>query len=127
MKTFATAGAPAYPAEMRTQLWPLCCGISIISGFKAVQNLTGAELVAQIKTTIDDHTPDLQVYKGEQIKPDLTLLTLNSSQMKSEKIMSAIKEAGFVQFATAQPRGSDQGLFFRDKTKSFKLIDSKVA
>lgn len=121
-KSFATAGAPAYPSEMRTQLWPLCCGASIISGFKAAHTLTEKDLLTQINATLTEYIPDHQVFKGEQMKPGLTFLTLNSGQMNSAKIMSVIKEAGFVQFGTARPRGSDQGFFVRDKSESFKVI-----
>lgn len=110
----------AYPAEMRTQLWPLCCGASIISGFKSVGAMSQADLVKQITSTIDNNVPDHQVYANEQMKPSLTFLTLNSSQMASAKIMDAIKEAGFVLLGKAQPRGSDQGFFIRDKSETFK-------
>ncbi len=34
-----------FPSEMRTQLWPLCCGARIISGFKHAANLTLEDLV----------------------------------------------------------------------------------
>lgn len=110
-----------YPAEMRTQLWPLCCGAKIISGFKDVHNLTEAQLVSAIKN-VSSYVPDHQVYKNESINPKLTFLTLNYDQMQSAKIMTAIEEAGFKQFATATPRGLPQGFFYHDKSNSFKTV-----
>jgi hypothetical protein len=110
-----------YPEEMRRQLWPLCCGASIISGFKNVHMMTDDELVENIEATVKS-TPDLQVYAGEQIKPKLTFLTLNNDQMKSPKIMTAIEKCGFVKFAEASPRGAPQGFFVRDDSKSFKAV-----
>lgn len=110
----------AYPAEMRVQLWPLCCGASIISGFKAVGNLGPEELVQQIDDTLKA-VPDLQVYASEQIKPELTFLTLNGGQMASKAIRQAIERAGFVQFGQSTPRNADQGFFYRDPRGVFKL------
>jgi hypothetical protein len=115
-----------YPSEMRRQLWPLCCGASIISGFKTAHTLDEDELVKQINSTIDDFVPDLQVFSNETICPKLIYLTLNSTQMASPKIMNAIKRVGFVQFAVARPRGSDQGFFVFDKSKTFALITTDV-
>lgn len=111
----------AYPAEMRRQLWPLCCGASILSGFKDVQKLDHDALVKQIKETIDDYVPDHQVYIGEVICPKLIYLTLNQGQMASDKIMKAIKEVGFVKFAEAKPRGTPQGFFILDLSGTFTL------
>jgi len=116
------AANAAYPETMRRQLWPLCCGASILSGFKLVYDKTEDEITALIESTINDYIPDLQVYTGETICPKLTYLTLNYSQMQSAKIMNAVKRAGFVLFATARPRGSDQGFFVRDESKTFKLV-----
>lgn len=110
----------SYPPEMRRQMWPLCCGASIISGFKSVNTLTEAELLADILSTINDTVPDLQIFAGEQMKPAFTFLTLNSAQMASTKIMTAIKEAGFVRIGTGRPRGGDQGFFLRDTSKTWK-------
>lgn len=110
----------AYPSEMRRQLWPLCCGASIISGFKTAHNLEEDEIVKQIEETINGYVPDLQVFKGEQICPKLTFLTLNSGQMNSPKIMNAITKAGFVKFGEGSPRGTPQGFFVRDTSKTFK-------
>lgn len=110
----------SYPAEMRRQLWPLCCGASILSGFKDVQKLTPEQLVNQINHTITDMVPDLQVFGYEQIKPNLTFLTLNRSQMDSTKIMDAIAKSGFVKFAEGKPYGSPQGFFIRDTTHTFE-------
>jgi hypothetical protein len=109
-----------YPAEMRRQLWPLCCGASILSGFKDVGTIPEDKLVEQIKHTIDGMVPDLQVYGHESMMPKLTFLTLNSTQMGSDKIMSAVTKAGFVKFAEATPRGHAQGFFVRDVSNSFK-------
>lgn len=111
-----------YPSEMRRQLWPLCCGASILSGFKDIhQYKTNEDLVKAIKSTIDDYIPDLQVFKGEQMRPSLTFLTLNDGQMASPKIMDAIKETGFVKIGEASPRGRPQGFFVRDTSNSLKL------
>lgn len=114
-----------YPAEMRRQLWPLCCGAAILSGFKAVQTLTDAELVEQINHTVDEAVPDMQVFGHESMRPKLTFLTLNSGQMQSPKIMKAIAAAGFVKFGEGSPRGSAQGFFVKDTSGTFKL--SKIA
>lgn len=121
-KKFGPTASGSYPDEMRTQLWPLCCGAAILSGFKNVGGLSSEDLVKQITTITDECIPDMQVYRGEQILPRLMFLTLNSTQMSSAKIMTAIKEAGFTQFASASPRGHDQGFFVRDKSKTFKSV-----
>lgn len=110
-----------YPEEMRTQLWPLCCGARIISGFKAAHTSSLEELVAQIEAVLKA-TPDHQVYAHEGMKPKLTFLTLNSQQMASKKIMDAVQKAGFVKFAEAKPRGSAQGFFMRDDSKTFTAV-----
>lgn len=110
-----------YPEEMRRQLWPLCCGASILSGFKAAHNSTTEELVEQIEKVIAA-VPDHQVYSMESMKPHLTFLTLNSAQVASKKIMDAVAKAGFVKFADAKPRGSVQSFFVRDTSKSFKSV-----
>lgn len=109
-----------YPAEMRRQLWPLCCGASILSGFKQVNNLTDDELVEQIQGVIESSTPDFQVFQHEGMRPKLTFLTLNSSQMASKKIMAAIEKVGFFKIGDAQPRGSTQGFFVRDTSNSWR-------
>lgn len=114
--------AKSYPSEMRRQLWPLCCGASILSGFKMAHNLTHEELVKQIKETINDFVPDLQVFTGEMMCPKLVMLTLNSGQMASHKIMEAIKEVGFTQFAVAKPRGAPQGFFVYDMSETFSIV-----
>lgn len=111
-----------YPPEMRRQLWPLCCGASILSGLKDAHKMDHDELVKAITSTIDDNVPDLQVFGSELMQPKLTFLTLNQVQMKSDKIMSAVTEAGFVKFANGKPRGSDQGFFVRDLSKTFVTI-----
>lgn len=122
VKKFGPSMKEAYPDVMRTQLWPLCCGAAILSGFKNVGSLSAEDLVKQINTTVDEYIPDMQVYAGEQIHPRLMFLTLNSTQMNSPKIMNAIEEAGFTKFANASPRGHDQGFFVRDKSKTFKAV-----
>lgn len=109
----------AYPSEMRTQLWSLCCGAKIISGFKDAHKFTEAELVDRINATLNE-TPDLQVFAGETINPKLTFLTLNSSQVASEKIMNAIGACGFKLLCTASPRGQVQSFFYLDKSNTFK-------
>lgn len=113
-------GSAAYDATMRTQLWPLCCGAQIISGFKNVGAMTEEAMVKAINETVLA-VPDHQVYAGETIIPKLTYLTLNSGQTSSPKIMSAIAAAGFVLFATASPRGQVQSFFVRDSSNTFKL------
>ncbi len=120
MKKFGDNSRP-YPPEMRRQLWPLCCGAAIISGFKDVATKTCDELVAQIEDTIKNHTPDHQVYAHEEINPKLTFLTLNQGQTADKKLMEAVEKAGFVIFGTAKPRSSTQSFFVRDETKTFKL------
>lgn len=112
----------AYPEELRTQLWPLCCGASILSGFKDVGTLTDAELTKEIQTACSS-IPDNQVYKGEGITPKLTYLTLNSGQTQSKKIMDAVTKAGFVLFATASPRGQVQSFFVRDMSRTFTMAE----
>lgn len=111
-------GAP-YPANMRTQLWPLCCGAKILSGFKDVGKFTEEQLVEEINKQLK-LVPDFQVYVGEQINPVLTFLTLNHGQMGSPKIMNAVKACGFVKVFEASPRGSPQGFFVHDKSGTFK-------
>lgn len=108
----------AYPSDMRRQLWPLCCGAAIISGFNDVNVLTEDELVEKIHETMLP-VPDLQVFVGETINPKLTFLTLNSSQMSSQKIMAALNKAGFVKIGEGKPRGSAQGFFIQDQSGSF--------
>lgn len=111
-----------YPSEMRTQLWPLCCGARILSGFKSVGKMTHEELVNQINAIIDNSIPDHQVFEGEQMMPNFVFLTLNSEQMDSNKIMAAVTEAGFKKFATGRPRGGEQGFFIKDLSGTFKVI-----
>lgn len=120
IKEFGPTFKGSFPPEMRRQLWPLCCGASIISGFKSVNTLTDAELVEQIEYTCTEPRPDFQVFGGEMMKPAMTFLTLNSGQMGSKKILDAIKKCGFVQIGEAKPRGSTQGFFLRDTSKSWK-------
>lgn len=103
----------SYPAEMRRQLWPLCCGASIISGFKEVNALSEDELIADINASVA-MVPDMQVFAGEQINPKFTFLTLNSGQMGSAKIMACIEKAGFFMIGVGAPRGGKQGFFLRD-------------
>lgn len=109
-----------YPEEMRTQLWPLCCGARIISGFKTVNKLSEDELVQQITGILDNSIPDHQVFEGETFKPKMTWLTLNSDQMSSKKIMDCIKKAGFIKVGEGKPRGSPQGFFLRDTSGTWK-------
>lgn len=119
-----------YPEEMRRQLWPLCCGASILSGFKQVNGLTDDELVEQIQGVIESSTPDFQVFKHEGMRPKLTFLTLNQQQMQSKKIMTAIEKVGFFKIGDAKPRGSDQGFFVRDTSNSWRAApktDKKAA
>lgn len=110
-----TFGSTSYPSDMRRQLWPLCCGASIISGFKAVNALTEDELIADINACVG-MVPDMQVFGGETLNPKFTFLTLNSGQMGSKKIMDCIEKAGFFLIGTGTPRGSQQGFFLRDDT-----------
>lgn len=111
-----------YPTEMRTQLWPLCCGARIISGFRNAYRMNKDELIKQINDIIDHQIPDHQVYSGEKMMPKLIFLTLNNDQMASQTIMEAIKTVGFKQFAVGRPRGHAQGFFVLDKTQgTFKI------
>jgi hypothetical protein len=115
-----------FPDEMRRQLWPLCCGASIISGFKNVKMLTQEELTSQISQICDQNQgpiPDFQVYAGERINPSLTFLTLNYDQLHSKKIMEAIKDAGFFKIGECAPRGMTQGFFVRDESKTWMSFD----
>ncbi len=127
-----TFGNQSYPANMRRQLWALCCGASIISGFKSVNQLTEAELIADINACCG-MVPDMQVFGGEQINPKFTFLTLNSGQMGSQKVMDALEATGFFLVGLGKPRGSLQGFYLRDdsnatwtptgNTKTVKLTD----
>ena len=109
-----------YPSEMRTQLWPLCCGARIISGFKHAANLSVEDLVEEIEATLKA-VPDFQVFEYETIQPKLTMLTLNAHQMASPKIMQAVEKCGFKLVFTAMPRGSKQGFFVRDDSKTLDV------
>lgn len=109
-----------YPTEMRTQLWPLCCGARIISGFKHVATKEIEEIVEEIEATMKS-VPDFQVFQHEQMQPKLTMLTLNAGQMGSKKIMEAVEKAGFKLIFTARPRGGEQGFFARDDSGTLKV------
>lgn len=115
----------AYPAEMRTQLWPLCCGAKIISGFKDAHNLTDEELIQKIEDVRDTMVPDMQVYRGEQLRPVLCFLTLNSHQLASPKIMGAVTKTGFQRFATSQSMSGEQGWFVYDGRGAFQVHELK--
>lgn len=117
---FGPTFAGDYPSEMRTQLWPLCCGARIISGFKHAANLTIEQLVEEIEATLQA-VPDFQVFQYETMQPKLTMLTLNAHQMASPKIMQAVEKCGFKLVFTAMPRGSKQGFFVRDESKTLQL------
>lgn len=121
-KVFGPSYPGSYPSEMRTQLWPLCCGARIISGFKDAANYSHEELVSKINSIIDESVPDHQVFGGEQMMPKLVFLTLNSSQTASKKIMAAVNEAGFVKFGEGKPRGHVQSFFIKDMSNSFKTV-----
>ena len=82
-----------FPAEMRRMIWPLCCGFSIISGFKNTLKLSEEALTSKIISIIEGDYPDFQVYEGEEISPSMTFLTLNEEQMNSNKVMRAIAAA----------------------------------
>jgi len=108
-----------YPSEMRTQMWPLCCGAQIISGFKNVATLNDAELDQQIKDTLAA-IPDHQIFHDEKIRPAFTFLTLNHSQTASPKLMAAVGRAGFKLIFTGSPRGFKQSWFLLDTSGTFK-------
>ena len=113
-----------FPEEMRRMVWPLCCGFSILSGFKNVNQLTDDELVEDLQIVLSQNgkkTPrlDFQVYASEVMDPNITFLTLNDSQMRSTKIMKAIERVGFVLVGVGRPRGSPQGLYLYDRTGTF--------
>ena len=118
---FGPAYPGDYPSEMRTQLWPLCCGARIISGFKHAAMSSVDDLVSEIEAVLKA-VPDHQVFQHEQMQPKLTFLTLNQSQTGSPKIMTAVEKAGFVKIGTASPRGSTQSFFIRDDSKSWKAV-----
>jgi hypothetical protein len=118
--TFGPSFTGDFPPEMRRQMWPLCCGMSIISGFKSVAALTEDELVADIEYICTSPRPDFQIFAHEQMRPAMTWLTLNASQMGSQKIMNASKRTGFVLVGTGRPRGAKQGLFLRDTSGTWK-------
>ncbi len=111
-----------YPFEMRNQLWPLCCGAQILSGFKDVGRMTHTNLVNKINEICTDYVPDHQVYIGENMKPTVVFLTLNSDQMSSQKIIKAVLEAGFKLFAYGTDRNLDQGFFVRNESGNFKIV-----
>ena len=111
-----TFGQKSYPANMRRQLWALCCGASILSGFKEVNSLSEDELVEDINTCLG-MVPDMQVFGGEQLNPAFTFVTLNSGQMGSKKIMDALEKTGFFMIGVGAPRGGKQGFFLRDGTQ----------
>jgi len=121
-KSFGPSFPGNFPAEMRRQMWPLCCGMSILSGFKSVKTLTNEELVAQIEYTCTIPRPDFQIFTYEEMRPHMTFLTLNESQMQSAKIMESIKACGFVKIGEGKPRGGPQGLFLRDTSKTWKAV-----
>ena len=118
-KTFGPTYKGHYPDEMRTQMWPLCCGARIISGFQNVAKLDDAQLDTAIAKTLDA-IPDHQIFGGETFKPAFTFLTLNSSQTDSPKLMAAVERAGFKLIFTGAPRGRTQSFFLRDTSKTFK-------
>lgn len=120
-KQFGPTYIGDYPAEMRTQLWPLCCGARILSGFKDVGKLSEDELVEKINDIIDNYVPDHQVFHFEKMMPKLIWLTLNSEQMNSKKIMNAVKKCGFKLVLTAKPRGHRQGFFVKDQSNTVKV------
>jgi hypothetical protein len=83
-----------YPEEMRNQLWPLCCGAAIVSGFKGAP--TGEALDAALAAI-----PYNQVYSGETRKPQLVFICLNHDQAKSPSISKLLSDRGFVLFMQA--------------------------
>lgn len=105
-----------FPAEMRRQLWPLCCGASILSGFKQVNMLDDEQLFKNIDKLCSNNgpIPDFQVFTGESMHPKFTFLTLNSGQGQSKKITDAIAKAGFFLVGTGRPRGHLQYFYLRD-------------
>lgn len=112
----------SFPQEMRRQLWPLCCGASILSGFKQVNVLTDDQLVKQIEKlcTPVGPVPDFQVFQGEAITPKFTFLTLNDVQAQSKKITDAIAKAGFFLIGTGRPRSYLQYFYLRDDSAEGK-------
>lgn len=119
---FGPSFAGNFPDEMRRQLWPLCCGASIISGFKAVNLLSDDELIEAINHTVTKAVPDFQVFATEHMRPKMTFLTLNEDQMHSKKIMAAIEKCGFKMIGEGRPRSARQGFFLRDESNSWKSI-----
>lgn len=126
-KAFGPTLKGNYPEEMRRQLWPLCCGASILSGFKNVATMTDEELDASIKNACEVARPDFQVFEYENMMPKFTFLTLNEGQMGSKKIMSAIERAGFFKIGEGRPRGGRQGFFLRDTSSTWTPTDQTPA
>jgi hypothetical protein len=112
-----------FPPEMRRQMWPLCCGMSILSGFKSVNEISEDELIEQIEYVCTKPRPDFQIFVHEQMKPAMTWLTLNADQMKSQKIMKCIDKCGFKMVGYAKPRGRPQGMFLRDTSGTWTITD----
>lgn len=96
---YETANLNPYPAELRAQLYPLCCGFTVISGFKDAGSKTEAGLTEELQTVMKK-VPYNQVYTGEKMMPKTFSLVLNTSQMGSPKIVNAVRAAGFMPVAT---------------------------
>lgn len=111
----------AYPEDMRTQLWPLCCGAKTLSGFKQAHKYTDAAAMAKAITEALAVTPDLQVFVGESINPQTCFVTINGQQSASPKITEALKLAGFLQFAKGTTRNHGQTFWVRDTAGAFEL------
>jgi len=109
-----------YPEEMRLNLWPLCCGASILSGFKHVPGIDDDELHKQLDAVLES-VPYNQVYKNEQMRPQVQFVVLNATQMGSPRIVKAVTDRGFRAIATFARTGKIT-LFVRDLNNSFKLI-----
>jgi hypothetical protein len=120
VKVFGPTFPNNYPSEMRRQMWPLCCGASIVSGFKNTAKFSLEELVEEIEYVCKVPIPDFQIFAHEDFKPHMTFLTLNSEQMASQKLMQAIEKAKFVKIGEASPRYSSQGFFLRDTSNTWK-------
>jgi len=114
------SNAKSYPSDMRVQLWPLCCGATILSGFKDTSTLTPEALVQQIKDTMQA-IPDHQVFAGETITPKTIWVVLNGSQCKSPKITGALETVGFREVAECMLNSGIGKFYVYDGTKTFKI------
>lgn len=115
----------SFPVETRTQLWPLCCGATILSGLESpdVTLLSPDALTELIRSNLEDYIPDFQVVAHmKQGCSAVVWLTLNKTQMSSAKLVNAVKANGFVPVAWNMSMGGGITYFVRDLGGNFKLL-----